>query len=154
MLKRVLANLPVLAMLALAAACGGDNGGDDTAAAGDTATSAAPAPAAPEAAPTPAGTVHEVRMVTSADRSTGTFEPATITVRKGDTIRWTTDGLAPHNVNFQPLNPNAANLPPAGQYLTMAAQTYEAVINMDPGTYEYQCDPHALLGMRGTVTVQ
>jgi plastocyanin len=145
-------------MLAFAAACGG---GDEPAETGGDAVAteaAAPAttPAAgAEAAPAGQGTVHEVKMVTTQNGASGVFEPANLTVKKGDVIRFTTDGMAPHNANFTPAeNAGAATLPPATQYLTAAGQTADMTIDMDPGTYTYQCDPHAATGMKGTVTVQ
>ncbi|HEU4456952.1 MAG TPA: plastocyanin/azurin family copper-binding protein [Longimicrobium sp.] len=155
--KRNFLALPVLGMLAFAAACGGGDEGAQSGgeAAGGTET-AAPAPAAgAETAPAAQGTVHEVKMVTTQNGASGVFEPANLTVKKGDTIRWTTDGLAPHNVSFPPAeNAGAANLPPAGTYLTTAGQTYEITVGMDAGTYTYQCDPHAPMGMKATLTVQ
>jgi len=158
--KRNFLALPVLGMLAFASACGGgDEGGQagGEAATGGTETAApAPAPAAgAETAPAAQGTVHEVKMVTTQNGASGEFQPANLTVKKGDTIRWTTDGGAPHNVSFPAAeNAGAANLPPAGTYLTTAGQTHEITVGMDAGTYNYQCDPHAPMGMKGTLTVQ
>lgn len=153
--------LPLLGLVALLAACGG--GGDNQAASttpADTTTAAA----APAVAPTPApaaaapatGNVVEVHMVTSANGATGTFEPANVTVKKGDTLRFITDGKTVHNATFPPAdNPGATGLPQGpGTYLTTPNQSYDVVINMEPGTYKYQCDPHATMGMTGTVTVQ
>jgi plastocyanin len=154
--RDLLVKLPVLGMLALAAACGG--GGDEKAADATTPDAAAPAPppTSPEApAATGQGQVHEVRMVTTQNGASGVFEPANITVRRGDTIRWINDGGAAHNASFPPAeNAGAANLPGPGPYLTTAGQTYEIQVSMDPGTYNYQCDPHALMGRTGTITVQ
>jgi len=144
--------LPVLGMLALAACGGGADQGGDTA---DKTAGAGNEAAAPPPAAAGQGQVHEVRMVTTQNGASGEFEPANLTVKKGDTIRFVTDGVAAHNANFAPAeNAGAANLPPASPYLTTAGQTYEMAITMDPGTYTYQCDPHALTGMKGTVTVQ
>ena len=158
--RDLLVKLPVLGMLALAAACGGGGDDDNAATTGGTdTTTAAAAPAVPPAAApatAPAtGNVVEVRMVTTQNGASGVFEPANITVRKGDTIRWINDGGAAHNASFPPAeNAGAANLPGPGPYLTTAGQTYDVQVNMDPGTYNYQCDPHALMGMKGTITVQ
>jgi plastocyanin len=150
--------LPLLGLAALLAACGG---GDQKAATTDIdTTTAAAAPAAPAAAPAvapaAAGNVVEVRMVTSADGASGTFEPANVTVKKGDTLRFITDGKTVHNASFQPAeNPGKSNLPPSpGPYLTTPNQSYDVVVNMDPGTYNFVCDPHATMGMKGTLTVQ
>ena len=151
--------LPLLGMLAFAAACGGgDKGGEqggDAAPAGGTATTEAPSTTTPPSAPAATGQVHEVRMVTTQNGASGVFEPAALTVKKGDTVRFINDGGAAHNASFPAAeNAGAANLPPAGPYLTTAGQTYDVVINMDAGTYNYQCDPHAATGMKGTITVQ
>ena len=147
--------LPLLGLAALLAACGG---GDRPAANTDTDTAAAAAaPAVPAPAPAaPQGNVVEVRMVTTPDGASGRFEPASVTVKKGDTLRFITDGKTVHNASFTPAeNPGKSNLPPSpGPYLTTPNQTYDVAINMDPGTYNYVCDPHLATGMRGSVTVQ
>lgn len=150
-------NLLVMGMLAFVAACGGgDNqGGSEPATEGGAAAPAAEAPATTPAAPATSGTVHEVKMVTTQNGASGVFEPASITVKAGDTVRFSTDGLAPHNVSFPPAeNAGKTDLPPAGQYLTQAGQTYDVVASMAPGTYTIQCDPHAAMGMKATLTVQ
>ena len=147
--------LPVLGMIVLAAACGGGDKPAETT--NDTPQgSAATAPATTEA-PTAApgqGTVHTVRMTTTQGGASGTFEPANITVKKGDVIHFVSEGNAAHNASFPAdQNPGKTNLPPPGQYLTNG-QSYDLQISMDPGTYNYQCDPHAAMGMKGTLTVQ
>jgi plastocyanin len=155
---------PLLAMLVSAAACGGGGDAADTGQANDGAatTSEAPPPPAPTdaAAPAPAepaagGTVHEVRMVTTQNGASGTFEPANLTVKKGDVIRFTNDGGTAHNANFNTQqNQGKAGLPPATPFLTTTGQSADVTITMDPGTYNYQCDPHVMMGMVGQVTVQ
>ena len=158
---RIMNKLSLLGVAALLAACGG---GDDGGNAGQTTDNGAAAPAAeaPATAPvTPAapaaaqGNVVEVRMVTSADGASGTFEPANVTVKKGDTVRFISDGKAAHNVSFPPAeNTGKSNLPAAGPYVTTAGATYDVPVNMDAGTYNFQCDPHATMGMKGVLTVQ
>lgn len=147
----------VAALVAIAAACGG--GDQAEAPAGDAAVGTAPAEApaaAPAAAPAGGGKVVEVKMVTTNGGASGVFEPAQVTVSKGDIIRFINDGAAPHNANFQtaPENGGKSNLPEATPYLTSAGQTADVQVTMDPGTYAYQCDPHAAMGMKGQVTVQ
>jgi plastocyanin len=152
--------LPLLGLAALLAACGGDKPAANTDT--DNAPAAvAPATPAPAAAPAPApaaaqGNVVEVHMVTSADGASGHFEPANVTVKKGDTVRFITDGKTVHNVSFPPAeNVGKSNLPASpGTYLTTPNQTYDVVVNMDTGTYNFQCDPHATMGMKGVLTVQ
>lgn len=162
-MTRDLMKLPAIALLALAAACGG---GDEQAASTDTAaqgteTAAAPTPATDASAPAPApatgsGTVHDVKMVTTQNGASGEFQPATLTVKRGDRIRWTmADGTAPHNVSFSLAQGNPAGFtPPADSPLyTQAGQNFEVPADWAPGTYNYVCMPHAGMGMRGTITV-
>jgi plastocyanin/DNA/RNA endonuclease YhcR with UshA esterase domain len=81
-----------------------------------------------------------------------TFTPQNITITAGDTVTWT-NIQGSHNVNGSqaafPSNPESfGNGPAAG-----APWTYTFVFNT-PGLYNYRCDPHAALGMTGTVTVE
>ena len=163
--------LPILGLLALAAACGGGSDETDTAATTTdsavasgtpTVTTTAPAtPAAPTAAapvtPDAGGQVHEVRMVTTQNGASGQFEPATINVKKGDVIRWTmADAQAVHNVSFSQAqgNPGGFTPPADSPMYTQAGQMYEVKVDWNPGTYNYVCVPHAMMGMTGSVTVQ
>jgi plastocyanin len=155
--RDVLVKLSALGMIVIAAGCGGDNGGD--AATEDTTSApaaAAPAPPAPAPAATPAagGRVIEVRMVTTQGGASGEYQPAQVNARVGDTIRFINDGGAAHNASFPAdQNAGASGLPGPGPLLTQANQTYDVPVTFGPGTYNFQCDPHALLGMKGTLTV-
>jgi plastocyanin len=73
--------------------------------------------------------------------------------RRGDVIRYTLiSGV--HNVNFlADSNRGKSGLPAAGPMLQLPMQRYDVKVTWDPGRYFYQCDPHALLGMVGYVTV-
>jgi plastocyanin len=121
----------------------------------------AAAPAAPTAGapvtPDAGGQVHEVKMVTVQGGASGEFQPKTITVKKGDVIRWTmADGSAVHNVSFTSAQGNPAGFtPPADSPMyTQAGQSYEIKVDWNPGTYNYVCVPHSMMGMTGSVTVQ
>ncbi|HEX8394906.1 MAG TPA: plastocyanin/azurin family copper-binding protein [Longimicrobium sp.] len=159
---RDLMKLPVLGLVALAAACGGGEGSDTAATTSESApTTATEAPATPAPAPAPAptagtGTVHDVKMVTTQGGASGEFQPTQITVKRGDKIRWTmADGQAAHNVSFTLAQGNPAGFtPPADSPLYSAAdQTYEIPADWAPGTYNYVCMPHAGMGMKGSITV-
>jgi plastocyanin len=158
--------LPVLGMIVLAAACGGDKPAETTndtpqgsadvtpQGSSETATITTDAPNTTATTAPAQGTVHTVRMTTTQGGASGTFEPANITVKKGDVIKFVSEGNAAHNVSF-PADQNAgkSNLPAPSQYLT-DGQSYELQVNLDAGTYNIQCDPHAAMGMKGTITVQ
>jgi plastocyanin len=99
--------------------------------------------------------VIEVHMATSADGASGRFKPAHVTAKNGDTVRFITDGRSVHNVSFPPSeNPGRRTLPELGPYLTSPGQSYDLVVDLDAGTYHFQCDPHAILGMKGVLRVR
>lgn len=105
-------------------------------------------PAASSAPPT--GRVIEVRMVTE-DRGSH-FEPAAIEARAGDVLRFVlVSGV--HNASFTAPGAAAAALP-ATELLQLPGQTADVPLTFGAGTFGFQCDPHAALGMVGTVTVK
>ena len=85
------------------------------------------------------------------------FEPAKVTVERGDTLRFIEDAGVMHNVHFKS-HPDGAKLGSAvaGPYLTNKGQTYNLVIDgrFTDGKYEFVCDPHELIGMKGVLTVE
>ena len=157
----------------LGACAGGDKGaGDTTAVAVDTSAAAAPAatatpaPAAGTATMAPiTGATHEVKMI--GDAQGYRFEPANITVKAGDGIKFTVVSGGPHNVAFDPATVPAAassqldaNISEKMGQLSSALKTNagESVTvsfaNIAPGKYPFHCTPHLALGMKGEITVQ
>jgi plastocyanin len=159
----------------LGACAGGDkNAGDTTAVGVDTSAAAAaaapatttPAPAAGTATMAPiTGTTHEVKMI--GDAQGYRFEPANITIKAGDGIKFTTVNGGPHNVAFDPATIPAdvqgqldANISEKMGQLSSALKTNagESVTvsfaNIKAGKYPYHCTPHLALGMKGEITVQ
>src|SRR5918993_3963147 len=94
----------VSSAIALGACGGGGEKTADTAVSADTAaTAAATTPAATAGAMAPiTGTTHEVKMV--GDDKGYRFEPADITVKAGDGIKFIMVSGGPHNVAFDPAN--------------------------------------------------
>ena len=176
--------IALLTSAAILGACGGEKQpAADTSAAttattpaattttGDTtATAAAPGaattPAAGAVAAAPAtGKTHEVKML--GDATGYRFDPANVTVKQGDAIKFIMVSGAPHNVAFQNVtNPVAkaqldANMP--GQKLgelngPMIMKPNEAYTisfaNVPAGKYDYVCTPHLAMNMRGVITVE
>ena len=147
-------------------ACGGgeQKAADSTPA--DTAA-ATPPPATPGTGTGAAitGTTHEVRMV--GDEKGYRFEPATITIKAGDGIKFLNVSGGPHNVTFDPaktpddvesvLSANMPNqmAPLSGPLLMNANEAYTiSFTGVKAGTYEFNCTPHLAMGMIGHVTVQ
>jgi plastocyanin len=90
-------------------------------------------------------TIHEVIV------SNGKFTPKDLIIKAGDAVKWMQVEGA-HNVNGSqetyPDNPESFKNGDAAS----GDWTYSFQFSM-PGTYDYQCDPHAQFGMVGTVTV-
>ena len=162
-------------------ACGGGNKNADTTAAAATTTTAestttAPAGGTAAAAATPAtgtataapvtGTVHEIKMI--GDEKGYRFEPANITVKQGDGIKFVVVSGGPHNVAFDPatipadvkaqLDANMGTDKMSELSSNMKMNPGESVTvsfaNIKPGQYPFHCTPHLALGMKGTITVQ
>jgi plastocyanin len=157
----------------LGACAGADKTAADTSAVAiDTSASATPA-AAPAAAPAGGtagmaaitGTTHEVKMV--GDAQGYRFEPANITVKAGDGIKFTMVSGGPHNVAFDPATVPAdvqaqldANISEKMGQLSSAMKMNPgetitvSFANIKAGKYPYHCTPHLALGMKGEITVQ
>ena len=112
------------------------------------------------------GKTHTVNMV--GDAKGYRFEPANVTVKQGDGIKFVVVSGGPHNVAFDP-----ATIPPdvKGQLdanmgtdkmgelsSNMKMNAGESVTvsfgNIKPGQYPFHCVPHLALNMKGVITVQ
>jgi len=134
----------------VAAACGPKDGAKS---AGADTTKAAATNAAPAAAPAPA-TGKTVTVELNSDAKGNYFNPAKFEVHRGDVVRFVLKSGV-HNVHFLPdSNAGKSNLPPASDMLQLPDQTYDVPVNFAEGTYYFQCDPHAALGMIGHMKVE
>jgi plastocyanin len=70
------------------------------------------------------------------------FSPKTITVKKGDKVRWSWSGSVPHNVKGSGFKSKTAG-----------RVTYTRTFRKK-GTYRYVCTLHTRQGMKGTVRVR
>ena len=153
----------LLSGVVLLGACGG---GESQNAATDSTATAAPAPA-PTGAMTMApitGTTHVINMV--GDATGYRFEPANITVKAGDGIKFVNVSGGPHNVAFDAATIPAdvkdqlfANMPNAmdgssPMFVTPNEEWTLSLGNIKPGEYPYHCTPHLAMNMKGVITVQ
>ena len=167
----------VIVGVVLATACGGGAKNADT-----TSTAAPPAgaPAAGSSAAAPAagaaaagtataqpatGKTWEVKML--GDASGYKYDPANLTIKEGDAVKFTVTSGPPHNVSFYadsiPAGAQAqlsANMPNTMSPLTSPlfnnpGESYTVSFKGVPkGTYKYFCTPHQALGMHAQLTVQ
>lgn len=84
------------------------------------------------------------------------FEPGVVQLQRGDTVRFVEAANVLHNVRFVTEAPGsklgAAAVSP---YLTRPGESYTLAIDsrFAAGKYEYICEPHQMLGMKGTLIV-
>jgi len=153
-------------------ACGGGEksqpgaGGATSQAAPPAATTPGSTAAMPNAAAQPiTGKTWDVKML--ADAGGYRFDPASLTIKRGDGVRWTVVSGPPHNVTFWSdsvpstavpvlrANMPRTTAPLTGPLLLNPSETYTVSFGNAPaGTYHYYCTPHLALGMKGTITVQ
>lgn len=88
------------------------------------------------------------------------FDPAVVTIKPGDTVKWQVGSLPPHNVVFDDTKAPSAGKELAGKLshkgLEGAGKSFEVTFPEDtpPGDYSYFCLPHRGAGMVGKVVVQ
>ena len=119
-----------------------------------------PAPEAAGPAVTPSGPITpcatckliEIGMVTT-DKG-NYFEPKNVEAHVGDVLRYKLV-VGVHNVTFPPdSNPGKSGLPAVTPLLQLPGQTTDILLNFGAGTFRFQCDAHAALGMTGSVKVE
>ena len=87
------------------------------------------------------------------------FDPDTVTIGAGDTVKWTNTGFVTHSVTFDP----SMAAKPADVVLPAGVMPFDSGnIEEDgtfshtftvKGTYHYICKFHEAMGMLGTITV-
>ncbi len=160
--------LAIASALVLGACGGGEKVADSTAV--DTAVAMAPAMETPASAMAGTmapitGTTHEVKMV--GDAKGYRFEPANITVKAGDGVKFMMVSGGPHNVSFDaaqiPADTKAqldANISEkmgelsSAMKMNVGESITVSLANIKAGTYAYHCVPHLAMNMKGTITVQ
>ena len=157
--------LALVASAIVLGACGGGGESENTDSANAAGTAGTGAAAGTATAMPITGTTHDVKMIM--DGNSYRFDPAQITVKQGDGIRFTTVSGPPHNFGFDPANiPDdveaqiRANMPPGSMelespYQNTPGETHTfSLAGVKPGEYPFHCQPHLALGMTGKITVQ
>jgi plastocyanin len=112
------------------------------------------------------GTTKTVNMV--GDAKGYRFEPANITVKQGDGIKFVVVSGGPHNVAFDPatipadvkpqLDANMGSDKMGELSSNMKTNNGESITvsfgKIKPGQYPFHCTPHLALNMKGVITVQ
>jgi plastocyanin len=103
--------------------------------------------------PDPGGKVVTVELYS--DAVGNYFKPAEVHAKRGDVIRYTLK-VGVHNIHFlADSNAGRNGYPQAPSDLVqLPGQTFDLAVKMPAGTYYFQCDPHAALGMKGHLIVE
>jgi plastocyanin len=154
------------------AGCGGQSEGTptptprgvDTQASSTSTSSRTPSPtptdeATPTDSPTPTDEATPTRTPVSAEIAVGpggdfVFEPGTVTVAVGDTVRWVWESNG-HNVKPDdvPADSDWSGTPGGGLDTFDTGHVYTHQFQV-AGEFDYLCQPHRSYGMRGTVVVE
>ncbi|MDJ0701998.1 MAG: plastocyanin [Leptolyngbyaceae cyanobacterium MO_188.B28] len=97
--------------------------------------------------PASAATV-EVKM--GSDSGMLAFDPPSVTIQAGDTVKWVNNKMAPHNVVFED---SSASDKSHSNLSFSPGETYSSTFDT-PGEYTYYCEPHRGAGMVGKIVVQ
>ncbi|OKH20967.1 plastocyanin [Hydrococcus rivularis NIES-593] len=83
------------------------------------------------------------------------FEPDTLTIKAGDTVKWVNNKLAPHNVVFDSskMDEAVATKMSHKNLVFSPGESYESTFD-EPGEYTYYCEPHRGAGMVGKIIVK
>ena len=90
---------------------------------------------------------HIVKMLNAGKEGMMVFEPAYISVNKGDTVKFVATDLAHNSSSVEGMIPEGAT-----PWVGAMSQDIEVTLTKE-GVYVYQCTPHKAMGMIGLVIV-
>lgn len=103
-----------------------------------------------------AAETYTVKM--GSDKTQLIYDPPTLTINQGDTVRWVNNKVYPHNVVFDKVPGGDAALAAKLSHkalLTAPNQVVEsAFVDVPLGEYTYYCTPHRGAGMVGKIIVK
>lgn len=91
---------------------------------------------------------HEVKMLNAGKEGMMVFEPAVLTVKKGDTVKFVATDLAHNSSSVEGMIPNGAQA-----WVGAMSQDIEVTLTQE-GIYVYQCTPHNMMAMVGVIKVE
>ena len=104
--------------------------------------------------PTASAETYTVKM--GADSGMLKFDPPTLSIKAGDTVKWVNNKLSPHNVVFDaskvPGDVSAKEISHKGLAFS-PGESFETTFS-ESGQYTYYCEPHRGAGMVGKITVE
>ena len=105
----------------------------------------------------PAAAAQTIKVNTS--RTTMTFDPAEVTIKKGDSVEWRNRSIVRNSITCDPAKakkPESVMLPAGAKPFDSGMLPQDALFTQKftvPGTYKYFCIEHETMGMTGKVIV-
>ena len=91
---------------------------------------------------------HVVKMLNSGKEGMMVFEPAVLTVKKGDTVKFVATDLSHNSSSVEGMIPEGAT-----PWVGALSQDIEVTLTKE-GVYVYQCTPHNMMAMVGVIKVE
>ena len=151
--RRTRLSLSLFAFAALGACTGEPKPAEQTATPGGGGANAAASTVGGPFTPDAGGKLIGVDL--TSDANGNAFTPSEIHAKPGDVVRFNLK-VGVHNVHF-PADSNAGRTgypQAASDFLQMPGQSWDMLVHLPKGTYYFQCDPHAALGMKGHLIVE
>ncbi|MDJ0796329.1 MAG: plastocyanin [Calothrix sp. MO_167.B12] len=107
---------------------------------------------------TPSAAAAEYTIKMGTDKGMLAFEPAKLTVKVGDKVKFVNNRVPPHNVVFDKskiANKAIAAKATHKQLMMSPGQEFEvSFADAEPGEYPFYCEPHRGAGMAGKIIVE
>ena len=90
---------------------------------------------------------HTVKMLNAGNEGMMVFEPAVISIAKGDTVKFIATDMAHNSSSVEGMIPEGAQ-----PWVGTMSQDIEVTLT-EEGVYVYQCTPHNMMAMVGVIKV-
>ena len=90
---------------------------------------------------------HIVKMLNSGKDGMMVFEPAVLSVNKGDTVKFVATDMAHNSASVKGMIPGGAK-----PWMGRMSQDISVVLDTE-GVYVYECTPHKMMAMIGVIKV-
>ena len=91
---------------------------------------------------------HVVKMLNAGKEGMMVFEPAVLSIKKGDTVKFVATDLAHNSSSVEGMIPEGAE-----PWVGAMNQDIEVTLT-EEGVYVYQCTPHNMMAMIGVIKVE
>ena len=91
---------------------------------------------------------HTVKMLNAGKEGMMVFEPAVLSIKKGDTVKFIATDMSHNSSSVEGMIPDGAE-----PWVGGLSQNVEVILTKE-GVYVYQCTPHNMMAMIGVIKVE